>query len=538
MNSGRAVVFLIGFSIASFYLPMVRAESQPGPQKDQSRLLKQIEHEVVKERRKKEKEEKASGRKVAKQARFEPQEPKKPIVWTSPYATTEELLLPRETAELRRAFETTEPIYFGGKVVEEQALFEALARRDEEALYEAIEIAEEKPWWRDVLESFSAITQYKQGFHKNYFNTRARKKIWTENPFFGLRVKRWGVLSGDANYFVSLERLSFEKGQVSIDPHIVKTHGGQAKLLYHPSKRFHVLVQDNVRKSNKIIGVEGQASDVSLGNNVVSNTVGAEFRYFLTQQDVIDLAFNYDYSRVRSNGTLQISRGYEPKISFIKSFGPRLILRGFLLHDYLKTVNPSTAPTEATATAAATQGTAVTTFTSFRYEPGLGGTFVLGRLLVLDGDYSKQRLRFRESDKVNWGDRVNVRLNHQVTNRLRQSYAFNFSKLEGKRSAISKVDKKESASFEEILMSSQFSYLVTPLLRLGTTLEYSRTDTGSTPNNRKRIVVEVARPVYRNRAELTFTYTFDKNDGTLGASYFNHTWFLTLKVDYGAGRVK
>ena len=468
--------------------------------------------------------DKSKETKAVKKSKSPAEISRKPVVWTSPYASTIEVMLPREAAKVRRMFQAVEPLYFGGKQVQEQALFETLARRDQEALYEAVETLEDKPWWRDLLESFSGIAQYQQKIYSNFFNTRVRRHMSSEVPFIGLRARRWGVASVDANYFVSLERMSFE-GPLSLDPHVLKTHGGQARILYRPSSRFHLLAKDNLRKSNKIEAVEGSGDNTSIGNNVVSNDLGFEFRYFLTERNVIDLAFDYDYSRSRSQDALKITRGYQPKISFLRSFGSRVIARGFFLVDYLKTVNPADSTTDTSRA------------TSFRFEPGLGGTIVLTRRAVFDADYSFQSLRYRGNDKTNEGHRINLKLNHELSSRITQSYVATFSKLEGKRSAISNTTgDAQGSTFESFRVAGQYGYKLTPLTRLSFTAEYTRTDTGGVPNNRKRMIAKVVRTLFGKRADLELEYVFDKNDGDLAASYFSQTVTMGLRSTFGAGR--
>lgn len=524
------VVLTLSVFFITFLLPS-NGWTQPQGQEDsqtRAEAVEKITEEVIESQKKEAiKAQEGIGKKTIKERKASIQKERKPIVWTSPYATTEEVMLPVEVAALRRAFTPTDPFFHGGNVVEEQALFEEIARRDHEALYYAIEEFEKKPWWRGFLESLSAIAQYKQGLYSNYFNNRATDRLVTWNPLFGVRMKRWGVLSADLNYYGSFERLSFEP--ITIDPHVIKTHGGAGKLLYKPSKRFHFLASNDVRKTNKIVGVEGTGSNVSLGNNTVGNTVSTEFRYFLTQKDILNLKFNYDYSRTVSQDALRISRGYVPKISFLKMFGSRLILRAFYSFDYLKTTNP----------AGGTIDTAK--FTSFRHEPGIGGTIVIRKPIVFDFDFSKQRLRFRGSDTPAKGNRINLKLSHQFTKRLSHSHILVYSDVEGKRSSISDVNSRDDAAFETFSITDQVSYLLTALTRLAVTWEYTRTDP-NTPdaeaNNRKKVTVELSRPIYRNRADLSVSWIFDKNTGGISGSYTAHSAFITLKMNYGAGRVK
>lgn len=437
----------------------------------------------------------------------------------SPYSTTEEVLLPWEIGALRRQFVTTEPRYTEGRMVEEQSVFEALARQEERQLYYGYAIKElEKPWWRDLLEGTTAIVNYEQAFYTNYFNDRARRDLWTEKPFFGLRVARWSVLSVDVNSFLTLERLTSEN-KISLDPHVLKTIGGQARILYRPSRRFHLLVLEEARKSNKITAVDDRLNNISTGSNAASNRIGTRFRYFLTARDVIDLTFDYDYSRVVDSGDQRISRGYRPKLAFIRSFGRRVILRGFWLHDTLLTKN---------------LGTSTTTF---RQEPGLGGTFVLGKRLVMDADYSKQYVRPRSSRKTQRGDRVQLRLNHQLTRRLTHSNFFEYSRLEGKRSAISKIGGGTPGTFGSLTMGSQFGYALTKLMTLSVTLDYTHTfNKGSEFNNRKRIVLELSRPIFKNRAGVILKYEFNRNNGEILATYKSHVVTLGIGTKWGVGR--
>ncbi len=512
----------------------VKSETEPETREEEvERIAQEVIEKSKKEALKPKLEVSKTKKKIAKERKSTTQKEREPIVWTSPYATTEEVLLPAEIGALRRTYVPTDPFYHGGRETEEQALFEDVARRDQEGLYYAIEEVERKPLWRSLLESLSAVVQYKQGLYSNYFNNRATHRLITWNPLTGIRMKRWGVLSFDLNYYGNFERLSFEP--ITIDPHMIKTHGGQGKLLYKPSKRFHFLASNEVRKSNKISGVEGNASNISLGNNTVGNTLVTEFRYFITPKDIVDLSWEYDYSRTASQDALRISRGYVPKISVLKMFGSRVIGRLFYSFDYLKTSDPAALATDTTSASDTAK------FTSFRHEPGFGGTIILGKRLVFDGDFAKQRLRFRGSDTSSKGNRISLKLTHQLTKRATHSYLLTSSDVEGKRSSISDVDNRDNAAFESFSISGQFGYQVTSLTRFGTTWEYIHTDP-NTPdaetNNRKRITVELSRPLFRNRADLAVSWIFDKNTGAISGSYFAHTIFVTLKMNYGAGRAK
>jgi len=188
---------------------------------------------------------------------------------------------------------------------------------------------------------------------------------------------------------------------------------------------------------------------------------------------------------------------------------------------------------------------------TFRHEPGLGGTFVLGKRLVLDLDYSRQYFRTRGlREKQQHGNQLDVRLNHALTRRARQGYIFRYSKLQGKRSATSKITKEDPATetreespgaFESLTMGSQFSYNLTKLINLSVTFEYAWTDSGvpdSETNNRKRIIAELTRPFFANRVNLGLTYTFEKNDAAIPSSYLSHTLILGVRTTFGAGPKK
>jgi len=493
-------------------------DQQKGGQKSEERGKRERRRRLFRKRRKEGLPQKAVSRR-------EPsvEEMKRLTQLVSPYATTEEVLLPHEAVTLRRQFTPTEARYFGGREVEEQAVFESLARQDEERFYYAIKELE-KPWWRDLIESFSGVVNYRQGFYTNYFNNRARDRLWTEKPFFGARAARWSTLSVDANYFVSLERLSFTN-ELPLHPHILQTHGGQARFFYRPSRRFNLLVFGDGRKSNKIATSDERVNQVTIGNNVVSHRLGTQFRYFVTTRDVVDFTFDYDYSRVRDAGNLRISRGYRPKIAFLKALSRRLVVRGFWLYDYVMSSNSG-----------------VKTATT-REEPGGGFTFALGRSLTLDVDYSKQFVRAKRSSKIGRGSKVDIRLNHRLTRRFTHSSIFGFSQLESKRSAISKIDTDPTISqitksnFESLIMAYRFSYLLTKLTSLNVTMDYMRTRAkGSKPNHRSKILVELIRPIFGKRANLTLSYAFDRNNGAIAATYVSHEVLLGISTTLGAGR--
>lgn len=456
-------------------------------------------------------------------------EEERPVVVT-PYTTTEELFLAPQVSELRRSFKTTEPMYFGWKDVEEQQLFEELARRDEERHYRAVKIYEAKPWWKDLLEAGSGYAQYKQFFYTNYFNTRKNFHMWTENPIMGLRFARRGVLSIDSNYFTGFEFLTRATPKVSMDPHVIKSHGGQIRLLYRPSGRYSASVSNNLRVSNKINGTEGGAKSVQVGNSNLNNNFGSELRYFFTPSDILDVTFAYDYSRSRSNSALRISRGYQPKITYTHSLGSRVLLRGHVTGDYLKTVRPAAAPTSTAS------GNATTRFSQMRGEPGVGGTFVVTRRLVVDMDYARQRLQFRGSRKHSFGDRVNLKFNHRLAKRLTHSYVFSLSTVESKRNAVSTVTTTKDSSFENAILSAQYNYKISPQTGLSLTLEYSRSVTSDTPNNRKKVSIELTRKIARTRFDLVLNYTFDRNDGDLPSTYLAHIVSIACKYNFGADR--
>mgnify|MGYP001618322874 CR=1 FL=1 len=537
-----AAAWMIGFCLIFFFHSHSWAQEPPEPQSKElsseaarsiSEEAEPIEEELIigGKKAKKSVGEAKEAKKSVREAGLPAETSEKPTEWRSPYATTEEFMLPREAALVRQEFTSTEPLLTGGRLIEEQALFEDLARRDEQALYSAVRGFEEKPWWRDILESLSGLLNYKQGFYSNYFNNRATHRLLTETPFFGGRAKRWGVLSLDMNYFGSLERLSFEP--ITIDPHLAKTHGGQAKALYRPSERFHLLITENVRKSNKIVGVEGNASNISLGNNTASNTVSGEVRYFFTQRNVLDLNYDIDYSRTASQDALRITRGYKSKASFLRKFGSRVIVRASYMFDYVKSTDP---PTAATSTAVATD---TGKQTSFRYEPGIGGTFVIGKRLTFDVDFYKQRFRFRGENVASKGNKMKLKLNHRLSSRFSHGYELNYSDVEGKRSSISAVNNRLDSSFESFSVGGQYNYQLTPRITLSVSADYTRTDP-NTPdaegNNRKKVSVELRRPLYPNRLDLVLGYVFDKNTGALSSSYFSHAITITVKTNFGAGR--
>ena len=480
------------------------------------------------------------GRRGVKEKKPALEEKERLPAYVSPYATTEELLLPREIGALRRAFVTTEPLLNEGRIVTEQALFESYARREEETFYKyAIEAIEEKPWWRDLLESLSAVAKYSLGYYSNYFNNqreefpkRRRNRLGTETTFLGGRMVKRGVLSMDSNYFANLEHFSLE--HVSLDPRTVKSHGGQARLLYRPSRRFHFLFYDDFAQSEKIAAVDDRLGTVSTtGGHTASNRLAGQFRYFLTKKDVIDLNFVFDYSRTKDGNELRIARGYQPKISFSRAFSRRLILRGFWSYDYLMTKNK--AEPEA----------------SFRHEPGLGGTFVLGKRLVLDLDYSRQYLRGEgQKGSSSRGNQVRAQISHSLTRRLTHSHILTYSNLQGKRSSTSKITKEDPTTdtielspgtFEALSVVSQLSYRLTKLISLSVTFGYTMTDAGTPDvesNNQKKLSVDLTRPIFGKRADLGLTYKFEKNDGARASSYLSHTVLLgiTTKLGVGGGR--
>ena len=93
--------------------------------------VEQIAQEVIEEPKKEALKPKTEAskttKKIAKERKATTQKEREPIVWTSPYATTEEVLLPAEIGALRRSYIPTDPFFHGGRVVEEQALFEDTA---------------------------------------------------------------------------------------------------------------------------------------------------------------------------------------------------------------------------------------------------------------------------------------------------------------------------------------------------------------------------------------------------------------------------